>query len=337
MAAKKTSPRPRVVALSLRTGKPVQRPKAGALVHYAYVGPRGGIRRITRFPQTFTKTDLKTMDRIIGKSEGGQFVLYEALTRRNKRDKHGKVLYRERDGKPVLDARGRRIPLKETKITAVSKAARSRPVVFKVGRRVQQAIQDHAFRALTPREKVDLKLARIVKLTKPDGAFTKEMHVTGRTIFDTIKNLRPDVSKSELVRRGLSGLMVQGVVRVRNPKGGLVAALPFSVVVNALWNFPQLIAKEVRHSLAQVGYRFTSLAELTRLQDKADAENKSVDLFRMGPVGRSSVKTLKPIRPEGAGGRILKSGKGMDVSLSLRLTGIPGRKGGKGKQTKGKR
>lgn len=325
---------PTAVALSPKTGKPIKRPRPGALVHYAYVGPRGGIKRLTKYAQSYSQNDLKSIQRLAAKTEGGTFALYEQLTTRNKRDKNGKVLHRMRDGKLVLDSRGRPIPLKETKLTAIPRAGKQRPVMFRLGRRVQHVVQDHAFRALTPREKVDLKLARMVKLTKADGVFTKEMHVTGKTIFDTVKNLRPDVTAPELKKRGLVGLMVEGRVRIKSTKGETLAAIPFSVRVNALWNFPQLIAKEIRHALGQIGYRFTSLAELYKLQEKADrVPGKEVDLFRMGPVGRAKVDRLKPLRPETKQGTIKKGGKGPEVSVSLRLTGIKGRE----KKRKGKR
>lgn len=319
-------PAPGLVALSARTGRPLLRPRKGAQVHYAIVGARGALRRLTKSPQAFLKSDFESIDKVVKASGGKEFVLYEQLTARNLRDADGNTLYRTRDGKPVLDARGRRIPLKEAKLTGKPRTGRQRPVIYKVGRRVETRVQDFAYRALSPRQKVDLKLAKLVPLETRPKAYTEEIHLRGATIFDTVKNVKPFVSSKDIRKKGLSGLMVEGVVRVRSPQGELLEAVAFSTRVNALWNFSQLVSKEIRHALARVGYRFTSLATLDALQrDADDRPGKEIDLFRMGPVGRGKVRELTPIRPEGKRGQVLKKAP-MDVSVSLRITGIEGRK-----------
>lgn len=321
----KEKPASRLVAVSPRTGKVVKRPRGGAVVHYALAGKRGGLRMLTKAPQAFLKSDFESINKVLLASPK-DFVLFEQLTARNLKDAEGRTMYRTRDGEPVLDARGRRIPLKEVKITGKARTGKQRPVIYKVGRRVETRVQDFAYRSLSPRQRVDLRLAKLIPLETRPKAYSEEIHVKGATIFDTVKNVKPALSGKDFKKKNLAGVMVEGVVRVRSPRGEQLAAVPFSTRVNALWNFSQLVSKEIRHALARVGYRFTSLAQLNSLQEKANARvGKEIDLFRMGPVGRGKVRELTPIRPEGARGQALKK-KGMDVSVSLRITGIEGRK-----------
>ncbi len=318
---------PTIVPISPRTGREIKSPRKGQKVLYALRGPRGGVKPLTTTLQAFSRSDVDGFNRVLSSSDGKNFVLYEQLGRAIQKDARGRPLYRTKDGKPLLDAKGRKVALREVKLTARKRPAKQRPVVFAIGRTVKKKVHDYAFRKRSKREQVDAKLARIIplKTSKEKDVYSDEIHLSGDTIFDTIKNLRPSVDGKDMKKAGIASLWVEGVVRVREPSGALAAALTFSVQVKSLWNFAQVIAKEVRFKLADVGYRFTSLSDLKSLQSSMDAAGKQSDIMRLG-FTRKKVETLTPMRPETKKGQPRKGAPARTVSISLKITGVAGKK-----------
>ncbi len=217
---------PAIVAVSPKTGKEIKRPRAGQLVHYAVKSPRGALKKLSSMDQKFAKADLTGFNGILARTDGKHFVLYEQLSSEVLKVS-GKVQYRTKDGMPELDARGRKIPLKRVKLTYKQRPAKQRPVVFEIGRTAKKVVTDYAFRKQTKREQVDAKLARILplKASKEKPVFSKESHLQGDTIFETLKNVRPGIDGKTLKKRELTGLWVEGVIRIRDPKGALAAVV----------------------------------------------------------------------------------------------------------------
>lgn len=297
-----------IVPLNPKTKK-VVRPKTGALVVYGIKTAQGKIKVLPMPAQDYLKKDLDGLNKALSKSKNDTIVLYEHLT-----TKVEKGLYKKR-----LDKKGRRVPLRKVKLSFKKSTGKQRPVLFSVGRKVKRIQQDFLFRKRTIREEVDLKLARIIPMAEKN-VYTKEINIEGATIFSTIKNIKPGISTADFKKNKINSIWVEGVVRIRNPDGSLSHAMRFSKAISQLWQFSKEIAKEVRHKLADVGYRFTSLAELESIEQEMEDEGIEAQVLRIG-VLRKHAKTLIPIRPEDSKGRVMKGKPAYSVSLSLKLTG----------------
>lgn len=318
-----------IVPISPKTGKELRRPHRGQEVYYAVKSPRGTLKKIPQeYSQKFYSSDLKGLNSIIKRTGPENLVVYEQRAAESIPGKY-------RRG--VKDKKGRALPQKKTKITFRQSDKEQRPVILSTAKKVKRVVQDGAFRKVTKREAVDAKLAKIIKVsTAKSAVFTKEIFLSGPTIFGTLKNVKSNVSTKDLKRAGANTLWVEGVVRVYHPKQGLLHATRFSHNIQQLRNFSQEISKEVRFKLSDVGFRFTSLAALRDFQDDLDERETGVDLFHMGYT-RKPVEALKPVHPEDEDGNTVTRKGGYKVSVSLRLTGYKDPTKGKRKKKGGKK
>jgi len=317
-----------VVPLSAKTGKEIKKPKTGQDVHYGLKGPKGGIKKIAAtYSQKFADTDLKGLNKLVKKSGGKNFVVYEELTKEAVREK-GKIKYKKSGGKLVYD-KGKPVPVRKTKITAPATKKKQRPVLMEKGKRVREL--DLGFRKRSKREQVDAQLLTMLPIPMEGDPFvSREMHLTGETIRDTIKNLHVPVSIDDMQRSGLSGLWVEGDIRVEGVAGLFGEVIPFSVRVEVLANFTKEVSAGLRRALANVGYRFTSLVDLQaateRVGDEENADGKKIaDLINyVGGNKRRPYSNLLPIIPERGGDRVMspQEGKAPKVYVNLHVQGF---------------
>ena len=92
----------KIVAVNPVTKKILKRPKTGQDVRYFLQGPRGGIYPVTGAPiQSYSKTDIQGINKTI--SGKRNFILYEELTNKILRDKHGnKIVKRDKKGNVIV-------------------------------------------------------------------------------------------------------------------------------------------------------------------------------------------------------------------------------------------
>lgn len=305
-----------LVALSVTTGKQVRSPKSGQLIYWGIKGVRGGVTKInTKTPQLYTKKDFKALNAIIANAGKGKFVAYEEKTRR--------VL--KKSGQPVAsgkkDAQGRTIPQKITRLTRYKKGRAQRPVL--VSKKATQLLA-YDFRTRSKRELVDTKLLTLLKSSNKKPVFTKEIFFEGKTLHDTLVNIRGLVPPTEY--KSVSGFWIEGVVKIYDEFSELIHAVRVSEFFfkQHLVRMPMVLSKTIRRALAYYGLRFTSLFDLEQLQQKHDNKGSDIDVMSMTIQSRQKdVAKLRAVRPERGGKTIKSAEKQMTVSVALKMTSEP--------------
>jgi hypothetical protein len=317
-----------VVPLNAKTGKEIKKPKTGQEVYYGLKGPKGGLKKIAAaYSQKFAKADLKGLNSIVKKSGAKNFVVYEELTKEAVREK-GEIKYKKVRGQLVYD-KGKPIPIKRTKITAAAAKRKQRPVLMEKGKRVREI--DLGFRKRTKREQVDADLLTMLPPTQEGGpTVSREIRLTGDTIRDTIKNIHVPISIADMRQQGLSGLDVEGTVRVEGVVGLHGENITFYVRVEILANFAKEVSSAIRRALADVGYRFTSLVSLQEAEERVGAEENEdgVQLARLikyvGGNRQRPYSKLRPIIWEKDGDRTVspKAKGAPQVYVNMHVTGF---------------
>lgn len=272
-----------LVAISPKTGKAI-RPKAGREI---FLGLKSGkkLTKITaEYSQKYSKREFSVLKKYLNRVGINHFVLHEALTS----DSVIGV-----DGKPVLTKSKKRgvagKPLYKTKLVAprLSKA-KVRPIEYRRGKKFSEI--DFGFHVRSRREVVDASLFHIP--LSPKKKYSKKFALTGDTIKEAVKKIRPGVSAHTL-NKHKKILRVDGVIYipVKDEKTGKMRtdAITFGVKVDMLVNFTNKISQAIRFRLADYGYRFTSMATLNKIMldeeimdEQGIITGKGFDLYSIG-------------------------------------------------------
>lgn len=186
------SQKSKVVAVSVRTGKPIKSPRRGQKVTYSVIGPRGGVKTLSTTPQAFYKTDLKKLNQIVQNSNTGNYQIYEQTTRKILRDKKGR---------PILGKSGE--TLKQVKITGANPKRKQRPVLYKKGKKVREL--SFAFQKGNYQTVKAIRDMQLVKLRTPKRQNIMQFRLKGNTIKQALSGLEVDVNFKQLAqaKRGL--------------------------------------------------------------------------------------------------------------------------------------
>lgn len=285
MASKK---QPEIVPVSVRTGKPIKRPRKGQKVKYAVRGPRGGLKILRDEPQEFYKTDLKGLNKIIKHADKNNFIAYEQKLRFPERDKKGKIKYR-------TDAKGKKHKIYKTKITFAKPRGKTKPLLFKSGKKLRAL--DLAFKKGNYKNRL---MERGLTLVKPNIQIVEQV-LTGRTIKEALSNIQVDINMKEIRKKGF-GLFYNIHVQIKTPSGEIknvpvsgkfldrefqgAKRIPLKgqteifgrSEVKIMANLHSAMAKSIRYSLKNSGgYAFTALATLERFEKTKKEEIKELD------------------------------------------------------------
>ena len=257
----------KVVPVNPRTGNIIKRPRRKQSVVYDVIGPRGGRSRLYDVSQEFYQKDIDSLNSLISRTSGKNFVVYEQLLRK-KDPKTKKRLIKitgpntRRKQRPVLFTKG--------------KIKRNLDIGFKKG---------HSKRKLPPLP---------IKLLKPNVQKPFELNLVGPTIKRALSHLQVNMSMKDFVVGNFQRILYfTCLVRIVTPKGEVIkipvndSYIPqgFSRKSNILTNYgtPQQklepamqqpvekisniidkMAYSIRRAILQTGYSFTSMVTLNK-------------------------------------------------------------------------
>lgn len=302
--------------LNPKTLKPARKP-SGKQIYYGIQGPKGKVSPISiKYTQKFSKRDLAGLNRIIKDAKSPKdFIYYEELTREVARDEKNKVKYRKR-GKKFIRVGGKKVPEKKTKITFAKSSRKQQPILRVKGKTVRGLDLTYRKRSLKDRPRAEF----FVKPTTGRKAWSQEIFLTGKTIYDTINKIQVPITLKEYKKIAPDGLAVMGRVKVTIP-GKETVVYTFHTIVKILANFAGAVSHVIRVALANHGLRFTSMVDLAAIaEDSPDAEE---EIFA---VGRNAIPadTLEPIYQENEFGYPKrKRGTGKDapkISVALSIS-----------------
>lgn len=278
----------RLVPVNPKTGKLVKRPRRGQPVKYAVLGPRGGLKPLSRAPvQRYYKTDYQGLNRMIsGKKD---FIVYEELTRK-KDPQTGKFLTKLTYLKPDKKQR--------PSLYSGSKRRRALGIGFQKHSRAKQADQKNMI------------------MVEPSKTPPLVLHVEGPTIRQALSDLMVLVDKKDIYDkkgRTVAGLYYNIIIRLTLPTGKVIripasgslavlrkfkAAFPemrtqiYRAVdkagkvkrevalrksVGTLANLHNELSHAITQSLQRVGYRFTRTKDLKKYAAQMSREIKRLD------------------------------------------------------------
>lgn len=291
-----------IVPINPRSGKIVKRPVRGQYVQVAIRGPRGGLKLLRDDPQKYFFTDFKGLNKQIADIKGGNFVVYQQRTRRIKRVDGKKKYYKGSDGTIKPDY--------ESKVTFAQPRRLQTPVLYVKGKKKREL--DIGYKTGNYQK---LRAQRKILLVKPNQRETVKIHLQGRTIKEALLNLQLDVNLKQLKKTALRrGLFYTVMMKIITPDGEVI-----KIPVNGSWKYDGFSQKEfsylnvdgkrqravtqkidrvsnlisrmstsIRKALKDVGYRFTSLAELKKIEKRAQ-----VDINRMKKRGATEEQISK--------------------------------------------
>jgi len=291
-----------VVPVSPRTGKQLRSVRKGQIVQYAVKGKRGALKLVREEPQAFYKSDLAGLNKQIQNTKGGNFVVYEQITR-----KQAKKLVK---GKwvPVFNKDGSK--KKETKVTYAQPKRKQRPILYIKGKRKREL--DIGFRTGNYQS---VRTMRELTIVRPNVLKPVEFSLEGDTIKKALSGLYVNASVKDLMKRG-KRLFYSLIIKITEPDGSILKIpvndtepvsgfeypkLKSSMILPGekgfqpavmdkggknqqgkyqglrLANLKTRMAKSIRMALKDFGYRFTSLAKLKQIESR---EQKRIDKMK---------------------------------------------------------
>lgn len=383
-AIKKTPSKPRtkragtykLVTLDAKTEKIIQ-PKPRQPVLFAIKSPEGKVTKLsTEYSQPYLKTDFQRIRKELLKGTPRAFAVYQEKTKTQAfHYEHGKKILEymtikdwenlDKKGKPTLkfklDAQGKPIKKYRYKLTGQSLKREQRTAIMGDKGFIQPT--GKGFTKKTKRESGSGHY-KLLKVYAPD-AFRKYLsdpiYLTGKTIKDTIKNLKPDLSTKALGKKKYSKIGYYGHISIERPvnpyKQGTgehdareawiksvwgdnkkPLRVSFQGTVNRMVNFSDQLAVTLRSVLSMAGYRVTSLYDLEQfeadaiVQDEESGEigfesSPSNRIMAMPVLGdrRTSAGDLIALRPENEFNHAIRKPKhssNAQISISIALEGI---------------
>lgn len=304
----------RIVPINPKSGKEVKRPRQYQEILLALKGPRGGLKVVSKDTQKYFKGDFERLNKLVGKSEGGNVILYNEKTPQIKRDEKGRKLYQTKTviktvkGKKKkvkefkLDKDGHKIPLYKLKITTARPSRQQKPVLYIKGK----AKRDLDIGFKRGHKRIAISKERLF-LAKPNTLKPLAIRVKGPTIKYALQQLQLDATLED-IKKANTGLYYSIVITIKNPQGE-ITRIPISdswfpmkngedelrkpiegfldnqvsyMNIPGFKSYPAMkqrlstvsnlhskIAFSVRRALMTQGYRFTSMATLKQIENRA--------------------------------------------------------------------
>ncbi len=279
---------------------------------YAIKDAKGKLSRIPfEDTQKYAAKDLQGLNAALHAGGPKQFVFYEEMTKEVKRDKKGNVIYRMKGGKPLLDSKRKKIPLRKTKISYAKTGKQQKPVLV-TGKKTRAL--DLGFQKRKRHERPQAK--HLIPLATSRKVWSREIALFGDTLKEATNQIQVPLSLAEFRKHARDGLGVNG--RIKITTGRETTVIPFRAIVDVLANFSRDVSQAMRFALADNGLRFTSLVTLEEFaEEEPDFESEIMTVGR----AHKPVEKLEPIFPEFAGRPMLKqtSAKAARVSVTLSI------------------
>ncbi len=268
--------------IDAKSGKQKNKPKKGDEVFYGLRSSRGKITRLdSKFSQPYAKTDFDGIKRTFKAGSPDSFQVFQQKTRQVLKDKSGKPIYgKSKDGTPFKQYR--------YKLTGKRRKAKQKTLIMGVKGYKQASV---GYTTKTARESTK----KIVMLPVGSSKRSKPIYLTGETIKDTIKNLKPNITVKQMVKKKLYHLSVHGDISITRPKNPYRAGsgawkerdvwanriwgkstaikIPFAKVIDRLANFSDSLSTAIRQALSYQGLRVTSLINLQQAEARAEEED----------------------------------------------------------------
>ncbi len=319
------------MVIDAKTGKQKARPKKGEEIFYGLRSRRGKITKLdSKFSQAYAKTDYTGLKASFRAGDPSSFQIFQQQTRHILKDKSGKPVYATKHGEIVYKA-GKPVKLYKYKLTGKRRGVAQRAVIMGIEGYKQASI---GFTKKTARESAK----KIILLPVGSRKRSKPIFITGETIKDTVRNLKPDITIKQMVKRKLYTLSVHGDILISKPKNpykigsddwarredwansiwgnSTSLKLSFAKVIDRLANFSDSLSVAIREAISYQGLRVTSLVNLQQAEARAEAEDAVMqqDGRRFAPRAgkvirapvmkksksdvRKSADTYIPLRPE---------------------------------------
>lgn len=259
--------------------------------------------------QKYSAKDLQGLNAALRAGAPKSFVFYEEMTKEVKRDAKGNIIYRMKGGRPILDSKRKKVPLRKTKITYAKAKREQKPVLF-TGKKTRAL--DFGFQKRSKRERPQAK--HIVTLATHRKKWSQEIALFGDTLKEACNQIQVPMTLAEFKTKAPDGLGVNG--RIKIDMDGDTTIIPFRTTVDVMANFSREVSQSMRYALADHGLRFTSLLALEELA----LENPEMEeeILTVGRAKRSAV-SLMPIFAEFEGAPTIRqtSKKAPRVSVVL--------------------
>ncbi len=272
----------RIVPINPKSGRVIKRPRKDQPVIFSLLGPRGGIKKLSKHSQPYLKKDLKGLLQQVEKTKGGNFVAYEQLTKK----KFTQSDYKQRQ------ARKKDIGLYKTKLTGPQPANSQRPMFYVKG--TPRRALDLGFKRGNKIKSSERKPQIVAKAGTPEReAKTRSFYLYGSTIKEALGRLQLDT-----MLRAIKGKILYYTMKLRvyEPKRGGGWKKPVDIPASGsiipgrdpfvghmvidgklepakreqipiIANMKTQIAKTIRYSLKDSGYKFTSLVTIKKIQN----------------------------------------------------------------------
>jgi len=214
-----------VVPLKPGTRTVIKKPKTYQPVQYGIRYPSGKVYPVPKSPtQLFTKKDFNGINKALSGSR--EYILYEELTRRIKRDSKGNKIPQTIGG--VVQYRytpsGKRVPkyVRDTKLTFLQPEKPQKPILYAGAKRVRAL--DIGYQRQSPRQQADQKAMTVVK---PSISPPVTLTLTGATIKESLANLHVEIEKARLYeevkgkKTMVAGLYYNLLIKITRPDGSV--------------------------------------------------------------------------------------------------------------------
>jgi hypothetical protein len=282
-----------IVPINPRTNAEVKRPRQYQEILLGLKGPRGGLKKISPLTQKYFKGDFERLNKSIDKSKSGNIILYE--------EKTTKILRDAKTGEKIYKA-GTNIPIFATKITSARPSRKQKPILYVKGKRKRDL--DIGFKRGHKRLS---KTKERIFLAKPNALKPIAISVKGDTIKSALMQLQVNTTLKDL-KKAQDGLFYSVVITIKKPNGELIR-IPVSDSwfpqkgkrgkdtkpvdgfmydrasfmeipdfrrhpaltqrLNTVSNLHSKMATSIRRALKDSGYRYTTLLNLKKIEDRA--------------------------------------------------------------------
>ncbi len=320
-------------------------------VFYALKSPRGKIHKLeTPYSQKYTASDAKGIAAAFKNGDPNAFAVYQQLTREPLFHYEGKKKvyeYRMKDGEILKEAKhGKLVPIKRYKYKLTGKRIRSkqRTVIYGVSGYV--APTGIGFSKKSAQESSSGKFTMLPVAGVGRGKKGPvEVTLSGATIKETIKNLKPTVGTKAMVRLGISALHYDADLIITRPKipfrAGTAAfrarenwihsvwgadkeiVISVNSTVDRLVNFSDALSVRIREALSIKGLRVTSLVNLVAAERRAELKNEiGIDriIHRPTTEHRTHATDFKPLRVESKGKQVYNNKSPYNAGITLKIT-----------------
>lgn len=297
----------RAVAISPRTGKPLEKPRKGQKVIPGIIGPRGKVTKLSVVPQDYLQRDFDGLTRQVQDTVGGNYIIQEQLTRKAIRDRQGRIMRHTtgpKKGKSVY----------QTKITYPQPARRQKPVLFTRGtkrREIGIGYIKGNYRSVAKAGR--LTLAKVTPEAPP-----VKITITGPTIKSALEKLQIDTSFKEIQKAGKDHILYYSVLlKIEKPDGsvsyipttGANIPQPFTSVNNQIIdgksramgrqglekpsNLYSQLGTSIRTALLSQNFRYTRPQVLEKFEAE---ENRVIDKMKQQGVDEDVIEEYENVK-----------------------------------------